>query len=457
MSLITSDKLIGDSASPMKAMLEGYDCPAILVSADYEILATNTRYQESFGEIDFTRTNRCFDISHGYKVPCDQAGEDCPLGAATKTGHKARVLHIHQTPRGEEHVDVEMLPIFDDQGELGFFVELLHPVPLASGDISDQELVGKSAAFQQMLSKVARVGRTDASVLLLGESGTGKELAARAIHMASSRNSKPLVTLECAGLTDSLFESELFGHVKGAFTGAHSNKKGLVELADGGTLFLDEVGDIPVSMQVKLLRLLETGTFRPVGSAEVRRSDFRLICATHKSLYQMVEEGSFRNDLFYRINVFPIIIPSLAERVSDIPLLAKALLEKMAAEKNYRLTESAIERLRNIHYRGNIRELRNLLSRALVMADTEIINQEVIDLCIDQEMLVTSQTTAGYNNPVPQKSRATRSAASVDLKSQEREHLLNLIEQCEGNKSEAARLAGISLRSLYRKIGSSPK
>ncbi len=449
MSLITSDSISANASSHLKAMLEGYDCPAILVSADYEILAINNRYREAFGEIDFTHINRCFTISHGYKVPCDQAGEDCPLGAAKASGHKARVLHIHQTPKGQEHVDVEMLPIFDDGGELSFFVELLHPVPLASGNINDQELVGNSPAFQKMLGKVSRVGRTDASVLLLGESGTGKELAARAIHMSSTRSDKPLVTLECAGLSDSLFESELFGHVKGAFTGAHSNKSGLVELADGGTLFLDELGDIPAMMQVKLLRLLETGTFRAVGSAEVRRSDFRLISATHKNLYRMVEEGSFRNDLFYRINVFPIVMPALAERISDIPLLAKTLLQKMSGEKHYRLTESAINRLRKIHYRGNIRELRNLLSRALVMADTEIINEDVIDLCIDQEILVTSGSVDMSRNT----EAASTGSASQDLKTQEREHLLKLIEQCNGNKSRAADLAGISLRSLYRKLG----
>jgi transcriptional regulator with GAF, ATPase, and Fis domain len=205
------------------------------------------------------------------------------LGAAKQSGHKERVSHIHQIPRGKEHVDVEMLPLHDKRGRLIYFVELLHPVPLASGDLSSQELIGESAPFKKMLSKVSRVGKSDAAVLLLGESGTGKELAARAIHMASSRKDNPMVTLECSGLTGSLFESELFGHIKGAFTGAHSTKTGLVELANGGTLFRDELGDIPLPMQVKLLRLLETGTFRPVGSAEVKRSDFRLICPTPRT------------------------------------------------------------------------------------------------------------------------------------------------------------------------------
>ncbi len=321
MNLIASD-----SNSAMSAMLEAYDSPAILVSSSYEILASNQNYKDAFGEIDSANSHHCFEISHGYTVPCDQAGEDCPLSAAKASGRKERVLHIHQTPRGKEHVDVEMVPIHNSEGELSYFVELLRPVPLASGVVTDQEMVGESEVFNNMLSKVARVAATDAAVLLLGESGTGKEIAAKAVHMASNRKEKPLVTLECAGLTESLFESELFGHVKGAFTGAQFNKKGLVDLANGGTLFLDELGDIPHSIQVKLLRLLETGTFRPVGSAEVHSSDFRLICATHMNLRQMVESGEFRKDLYYRINVFPIKLPSLSQRRSDIPLIEKACL-----------------------------------------------------------------------------------------------------------------------------------
>ncbi|PCJ28729.1 MAG: Fis family transcriptional regulator [SAR86 cluster bacterium] len=453
MSIISSDSVL-----TLRSMLEGYDCPAILVSADYEILATNSHYQDAFGEIDFSRKNHCYQISHGYKVPCDQAGEDCPLGAASKSNHKERVLHIHQTSRGEEHVDVEMLPIHDKEGHLSFFVELLHPVPLASGAFSDQELVGKSASFQNMLSKVSRVGTTDASVLLLGESGTGKELAARAIHMSGKRKDKPLVTLECAGLTESLFESELFGHVKGAFTGAQANKKGLVELADGGTLFLDEIGDIPLPMQVKLLRLIETGTFRAVGSAELRRSDFRLICATHRNLFDMVEQGSFRNDLYYRINVFPITMPSLSERVSDIPQLAEVLLKRLEPEKPYHLTDAAKSLLQKIHYRGNIRELRNLLNRALVMADTDVLDEDTIEQCLTdthgQLNKIEGLADGSISNTTTVVSKEKRIVQRT-LKSNEQDYLTQLIASCGGDKSEAAVIAGISLRSLYRKLSPS--
>lgn len=432
MNLIASDQ-----NSQLSEMLEGFDCPAILVSIDYEILATNQRYETAFGELDADKTHRCFEVSHGYKVPCDQAGEDCPLEAAKKSGHKERVLHIHQTPRGKEHVDVEMLPIHDQAGQLIYFVELLHPVPLASGDLSSQELIGESAPFKKMLSKVARVGKSDAAVLLLGESGTGKELAAKAIHMASSRKDKPMVTLECSGLTDSLFESELFGHIKGAFTGAHSTKTGLVELADGGTLFLDELGDIPLPMQVKLLRLIETGTFRRVGSSEVKRSDFRLICATHKNLLKLVGNGEFRGDLYYRINVFPIHLPALADRKSDIPLLAKSLLARLdKSGSEYHLTNSAVALLSSYKYKGNIRELRNLLHRALVLTDTNIIDQAVINLCLEDELQDTAVPVTEW----------------TDLKTHEQAYIEDLMMAHNEDKEKVAEILKISTRSLYRKL-----
>ncbi len=434
MRLITSDQ-----SSPMAAMLEGYDCPAILVSAEYEILATNTSYQKSFGSIDFAHVNRCYQVSHGYDVPCDQAGEDCPLGAAKKSGHKERVLHIHQTPRGKEHVDVEMLPIHNAKGELVYFVELLHPVPLASGEVGDKSLVGESRAFNDMLEKISRVGKSDISVLLLGESGTGKELAARAIHEASERKDHPLVTLECTGLTDSLFESELFGHVKGAFTGATSSKKGLAELADGGTLFLDEIGDVPLQTQVKLLRLLETGTFRPVGSAEVRRSDFRLVCATHRNLRQMMEEGDFRDDLYYRINVFPVHLPSLSERLEDIPLLANSLLMRVAPSGKFTLTGQAQKKLMAHNYKGNIRELRNILRGAIVLCDTQAIDAYTIHACF-------------FDLAHHTQNKRDKVQVEMDLKTLEQEYIAELMAKHEGNKEKVAGILGISQRSLYRKL-----
>lgn len=432
-------------APALQNMLEGYDYPAILVSTNYEILATNRLYQKAFGRIDTQKTHHCFEVSHGYSVPCDQAGEDCPLIAARTSGHKERVLHIHQTPRGKEHVDVEMVPIFDNDGELNFFVELLRPIPIASTMAASNDMVGISPPFNKMLSQITRVGTSDASVLLLGESGAGKELAARAIHQASTRNDKAMVTLECAGLTESLFESELFGHVKGAFTGAHSNRKGLVELANGGTLFLDEIGDVPLGMQIKLLRLLESGTYRTVGSAEVKKADFRLLCATHKDILHMVNQGKFRQDLYYRINVFPIRIPSLRERQADIPVLATTLLQRISPNKELHLTDSAMQQLKEYPYPGNIRELRNLLNRAVVLTDTNLLDKNVI-----AESMEVDYTPTSHPNQAP--FATTEADEWVDLKTAEQRYLAELMRAFSGNKEKVAMVANISLRSLYRKL-----
>ncbi|MDX2465472.1 MAG: sigma 54-interacting transcriptional regulator [Porticoccus sp.] len=424
-----------DTNIDLANMLNGYDCPAILVTPDYRILATNQLYLESFGEIDQERPAYCYKVSHNYDVPCDQAGENCPLSLARESGQKERVLHIHQTARGKEHVDVEMLPIMDSEGNLKFFVELLKPVTLASPKISGNKMVGASFAFNNMVESITRVGPTEASVLLLGESGTGKELAALAIHSASNRNDKPMVTLECAGLTETLFESELFGHMKGAFTGASYNKLGLIEAANGGTLFLDEIGDVPFQLQVKLLRLIETGTYRPVGSQETKRADFRLICATHKDIFSLVEQGEFRQDLYYRINVFPIYLPSLNQRSDDIALLAKTILKRVDSSDKYIITDSAISLLKQHHYVGNIRELKNILSRAIVLANTPVIDQHVIKNCLEID-----------------KVGSFKSEAMADLKTNELLYLQQLLKFTEGDKEKAATIANISVRSLYRKL-----
>ena len=191
-----------------------------------------------------------------------------------------------------------------------------------------------------------------------------------------------MITVECAGLTETLFESELFGHVKGAFTGATSNKRGLLESAEGGTLFLDEIGDVPLGMQVKLLRLIETGSYRAVGSTELKRANFRLICATHKNLSNNVASGEFREDLYYRINAFPIILPPLRERGDDIALIAKSILEKFSKKDMYRLTESAIKLLEKCYFAGNVRELRNVLERAIIFAHSNIIDVKILERCM---------------------------------------------------------------------------
>lgn len=443
--------LIASDMDPTYArMLDGYESPAILVSRNYEILATNDRYREAFGMPEATADlPRCYAVSHGYDRPCDQAGETCPLAAATASGARERVLHIHETPKGREHVDVEMLPITDQQGELQFFIELLRPLPTAGEQAANQDMAGQSPAFNDMLAMISRVARSDVAVLLAGESGAGKELAAHTLHRNSLRHRAQMVTLECAGLTETLFESELFGHVRGAFTGANYHKAGLVEAANGGTLFLDEIGDVPLPLQVKLLRLIETGTYRQVGSTDVRHADFRLVCATHKDLSGMVADGSFREDLYYRINVFPVRVPALRERPEDISLLANTFLKAVGQGRALHFTESAIQRLRTHAYPGNVRELRNIVTRCSIISNSNVIDRGVV------ERAITGLTGQGGVDSRSARGRDAGVAGEGEvgtLRDVERRHLDFLMQHFANNKEAVARAAGISVRSLYRKL-----
>jgi transcriptional regulator with PAS, ATPase and Fis domain len=417
-------------------ILDGYDCPAILVSPDYEVMAANKQYTAYFGRIGQSSGTHCYEVSHGYDKPCDRCGESCPLSASLQSGEREKVLHIHNTPRGKEYVDVELLPIKGKDGKLTYFVELLKTVSHASAQENDEQMVGISPAFHKVVDMINRVGPNHANVLLLGESGTGKELAAQAIHQASQRKTQPFVIVECSGLSETLFESELFGHVKGAFTGATYNRSGLVETASKGTLFLDEIGDIPLPLQVKLLRLIETGTYRPVGSEQEKVTDFRLICATHKNLRQMVDEGKFRKDLFFRINVFPIYLPNLRERIEDIPLLAKSIIPRV--NEHMSISKNAQRWLMRYPFEGNIRELRNLLERACLFETTHQLSTEALDLAIEAENAFLDQQTTN-NDP---------------LKMAEQKQIDTLMRANRGDKKEVARALGISERTLYRKLKS---
>jgi transcriptional regulator with PAS, ATPase and Fis domain len=294
--------------SELLSYLDSQPEPRIVMDKNYIIIAANAAYHSEYGNSVPLVGRHCYEVSHHFDRPCDEVGESCPLKLSASTGRSQRVLHLHQTPRGEEHVDVELTPIHNTSGEIVYFVEMIQTIRDASTHPSSRGLVGRSAVFNNMLGLIERVAPSEASVLLLGESGTGKELVAQAVHNASKRANEPFVAVDCSGLTETLFESELFGYEKGAFTGATQRKHGLVESASGGTLFLDEVGDIPLSLQVKLLRLLETGTYRRVGSVDPLRADFRLVSATHRDLKQMVTQESFRKDLYYRISTFPIVL-----------------------------------------------------------------------------------------------------------------------------------------------------
>ncbi len=413
--------------------------PMIVLDPGYNILAANTAYQRQFGAVGRPYIGeKCYRVSHHYDVPCDQAGEHCPMKKALEQKGPDRVLHIHHTPRGPEHVDVELRPILDTRREVVAYVERLATVRSASARPSGEGLVGQSPAFNAAIEAVQRVAPSMLPVLLLGESGTGKELFARAVHEASARARGPFVVVDCSGLTEALFESELFGYEKGAFTGAHARKPGLVETAQGGTLFLDEMGDVPLAMQVKLLRLIESGTFRRVGGLETLQADFRLVAATHKPLRQMVDDGRFRQDLYYRISAFPIALPPLRERLADIPLLAQSFLQRSGTGRPPPMVDpSAMARLQAHAWPGNIRELRNALERARLFADDGVVRAEHLPPSLGQAHTLL---------PAPALQARADVAESGDAA------IRQAVATHRGTRKELARRLGMSERTLYRRL-----
>ncbi|MAD43706.1 MAG: Fis family transcriptional regulator [Oceanospirillaceae bacterium] len=427
------------SLPAISSLLDAITAPAILMDRDYQICAANEAYRKTFSEDQAILSRHCYEVSHGYRVPCDQAGETCPLRQCLDTGQRQRILHIHNTPNGREHVDVELNPIRDDEGEIRYFVEIMHPVRSAEDDPASR-MVGYSPAYTQMLELLSRAAPSDISVLLLGESGTGKELAAQYLHSHSLRAAAPFVTVECSGLTETLFESELFGHEKGAFTGAIHRKPGLVEAARGGTLFLDEVGDIPLAMQVKLLRLIESGSYRPVGSVTPKQADFRLICATHHQLEEMVAQGTFRKDLFYRISPFPVYLPTLNERPEDVIPLATHMLDQLTRHRTLEFSDAACDWLINHQYPGNIRELRNLLERAVLLCDGRFIEPEHLEpVPTGGSALLATSSGIGSGEILP----------LADL---ENIYLARIARAYPGDNAALARKLGVSERTLYRKL-----
>jgi two-component system, NtrC family, response regulator HydG len=295
------------------------------------------------------------------------------------------------------------------------------------------ELIGQSAPMRKILDAIETVGPTDATVLVTGESGTGKELVARAIHQASPRRFHPLVVIHCGALTETLLESELFGHEKGAFTGAQYRKKGKFEIAEGGTVFLDEIGDITLKTQTDLLRVLQEREITRVGGNQIIKVDFRCIAATNKDLGKLIEEGKFRPDLFYRLNVFRIELPALRERREDIPPLADHFVRKFSLAMNKRITRvspSAMNQLQQQAWVGNVRELENAVERAMVVGQEPELHE--------QDFIFKPQSVSR--------------GASKTLEDMERVHILRVVEECGGNQSHAADILDIDRVTLYHKL-----
>jgi DNA-binding NtrC family response regulator len=299
------------------------------------------------------------------------------------------------------------------------------------------EVLTQYAPMQAVLALVERVAKSDSPVLVSGESGTGKELVARALHRLSGRGSNPLVDINCAAIAENLLESELFGHEKGAFTGALTRKIGLFEMAAGGTMFMDEIGELDPKLQGKLLRALELGTFFRVGGTQKVEVSVRIVAATNRDMVRAVNEGGFRSDLYYRINTIGITLPPLRERVVDIPLLADHFLRQYGGASPPRLTEEAMEALQRYRWPGNVRELRNVIERAVLLANGGVINASDLPL---QSPAPNGNGGNGQGGP------------AVSLAELERRHIETILHQTGWHQGKAATLLGISSKTLYRKI-----
>jgi two-component system response regulator GlrR len=352
------------------------------------------------------------------------------------TAHGTIPDAVEATSRG---VFTYLTKPFDGKQLLEQVAQALALSPAAAGTVAEPAawrapIVSHSAQMQELLAEALLVARSDASVLIKGDSGTGKELLAQAIHQASPRAARPFVAVNCSAIPETLLESELFGHVKGAFTGALSNHRGLFQAAEGGTLFLDEIGDMPPTLQVKLLRVLQERSVRPVGASQPVAIDVRILSATHRDLDAMLADGSFREDLFYRLNVVTLALPTLAERREDIPLLAQHFLSQIAARHGRRIhgfAPDALRALATAAWPGNVRQLHNVVEQVCALATAPLI-------------------------PLALVQRALRTPG-VDILSYaearqrfEREYLVGLLKLTDGNVADAARLAERNRTEFYR-------
>ena len=306
-----------------------------------------------------------------------------------------------------------------------------------SDKYSFDAIIGKSKGLEQVIDLAKRVAKTDSTVLLTGETGTGKEVFAQAIHENSNRIGKSFVALNCSTFSKEILESELFGHKQGAFTGAIKDKKGFIEEANGGTLFLDEIGEMPIDLQAKLLRVLETNEYIPVGDSTPKKSNFRLIAATNRDLKTESDEHRFRSDLYFRLNIFEIKLPPLRERIKDIAPLTLSLLKQFSEKMNKKtleISDEFLQKLENYSWPGNIRELKNIIERSVILSDT-ILTSDVLPYEMQHQAEKTSKTMSAFA-----------------MQSIEKLHIQKVMNYTKGNKAEAARLLEIGVATLYRKL-----
>ena len=469
----------------LQSVVDTHEQPFVIIDRDFTIVAVNRAYEQAYGS---TRENmigqHCYQVSHQNDKPCFELGEDCPHQTLYQTGKSCSCMHIHYDPDGCAHqVRINAYPLRDSAGELylGEAVQDLSEPGVRSSDRI--RMVGQSPIFLRMLEQLKLAAAADAPILLQGETGTGKDLAANFIHQHSSRCNKPFLTLDCTVLTESLFEAEVFGHERGAFTGSVGEKQGLFEVVNGGTLFLDEIGEMPAQLQAKLLRVLETGEYRRVGGHKTLHTNARIICATNRNLGSDIESKDFREDLYYRIACLHIQMPSLRERLQDVPVLAETLLEGISQStgRRYQLSANSLMELQTYHYPGNIRELRNILSvaaaqvtdgrldakniaevvRCMKSRRRASIKRRASDLGIAESRspqdAAQKRRTSDFQTdaaPEPKKAPAPSPAPTDEhtLQTMEAQHIVQLLKLHQGNRREVAAALGISERTMYRKL-----
>jgi DNA-binding NtrC family response regulator len=435
-----------------QSIIETHEQPFLLADRDYRILVVNTALERAF---DIPRKTAIGALYHelfsGGPKHSPEIGEICPLQEsldsleASETTSQIKIL-------GEKSIvcRIRAFPVEAEDKTLYIAVSL---TPLSQPrKHSDASMVGQSPLFKQALTRLALVANSETPILLVGESGTGKELAAEYIHQHSPRHHKPFITVDCTVLAEHLFESQLFGHEKGAFTGSTGMRQGLYEVADGGTLFLDEIGEIPLSMQPKLLRALETNSFRRLGSTRTVESNVRIVCATNRDLLEEVERGHFRQDLYFRIAVFQLEMPPLRRRKEDIPLLANHFLQQLdqlsSTEQPYDLTPEAMRLLQEHDFPGNVRELRNLLQLSSTLCPNGSIQPEHIH--INSKPRRNRRASDQKGQPVTEAPPTPTNGNQIEAF--EANHIINLLNQHKGSRRKVAAIMGISERTLYRKI-----
>ena len=437
----------------LQSIINAADNGFVLIDKNYNIVAANEAYCKTYGvDSDEIRGHKCHQISHHSDVPCHLNGEDCPHKKVFETQAPHQVLHVHYDHKNEEeHVRIKGSPIYGTDGEL-YLGEAIFPIAKSDDMGCDkQRMLGTSPIFIACIEEMAGAATSDVAILLNGESGVGKELAAKFIHNKSKRRAQPFVSIDCASISEGIFESELFGHERGAFTGCVGRRNGLIESAENGTLFMDEIGEVPLALQGRLLRALETGNYRRLGGREDLHVDVRIICATHNNLRKMVEQGTFRADLYYRIAGISITIPPLRERRSDITPLVKAMLEKMKTTNGSaaQITDEALDLLQNYDYPGNIRELRNILQKSIIVSTNGLITPELLQL---------NNLSSIYVNPLADRRRQSRATKAINpstnrsLTDVEATHIESLLHQHNGHRARVADELRISERTLYRKL-----